>query len=132
MKKSEAEYKRRLVQLIQDYGGYGRRIEDQYLVGTPDLILATPGNGLVIAEVKRFGGALFYPSPRQFVEMKRIEEGGGQVALIGISVPDELVYIAPLLIPTKGKVNIKEVNCHSGELSQFPYILDEYLEQTYA
>lgn len=87
MSRSEADYKRRIVAAMQKYGGYARRVEDKYAVGTLDLILSTPRTGLVLAEaklIKHVDGS-FAASPRQCVEMTRIRQGGGVTLLIGIS-----------------------------------------------
>lgn len=84
MAKLENEYKAMLVAGINAAGGYATRIEDQYRVGVLDLILSMPQTGIVLAEAKRFTGNVFEPSPRQYIEMCRIDDGGGKALLIGI------------------------------------------------
>lgn len=79
----ENRVKARIVEEMMRSNGYARRIEDQYLVGTPDLILSLPSTGLVMTEAKVFTGNVFEPSPRQYIEMKRIEAGGGKTLLVG-------------------------------------------------
>lgn len=80
----ESAYKVKMVKAIKDAGGYARRIEDQYGVGILDMILCLPTTGMICAEAKRFKGNFFKPSPRQYVEMERINNGGGLSLLIGI------------------------------------------------
>ena len=84
MAKLEADWKKDIVDAIKASGGYATRVEDQYRVGTLDLILCTPETGIVLAEAKRFTGAFFEPSPRQYIEMCAIDDGGGVALLIGI------------------------------------------------
>lgn len=84
MTKLEAEYKGKIVSALNDAGGYATRVEDQYRVGILDLILSMPSTGVVLAEAKRFTGTFFEPSARQYIEMRRIDDGGGVALLIGI------------------------------------------------
>lgn len=84
MVKLESDYKAAMRDSIMEAGGYATRIEDQYRVGFPDLLLSLPNTGLVIAEAKRFDANIFRPSPRQYIEMCRIEDGGGRTVLIGV------------------------------------------------
>lgn len=70
---NEANFKRRIVDNIKARGGYARRIEDQFSVGFPDLIIQTSENMPVFfVEAKIVRGPVFGPSPRQYVEMKRL------------------------------------------------------------
>jgi hypothetical protein len=48
----EADLKRALVKSIRAQGGIGRRIEDKYTVGWPDLIMAPAGSPVFFAEAK--------------------------------------------------------------------------------
>ena len=48
----EADIKRAMVQSMKDAGSYGRRIEDQYAVGTYDLILIPFGLPVFMVEVR--------------------------------------------------------------------------------
>lgn len=83
-RKLESGYKGDIVKAINSAGGYATRVEDQYLVGRLDLVLSMPETGLVLAEAKRFTHKFFEPSPRQYVEMCRVDNGGGTALLIGI------------------------------------------------
>ena len=91
MAKLEAAHKKDIVDAIRDASGYATRIEDQFRVGVLDLILSMPSTGIVLAEAKRFDGRFFEPSPRQYIEMCRIDQGGGVALLIGIK--DGLYYL---------------------------------------
>lgn len=84
MAKLEAAWKKDIVSAVKAAGGYATRVEDQYRVGTLDLILSTLETGIVLAEAKRFEGLFFEPSPRQYIEMCAIDDGGGVALLIGI------------------------------------------------
>lgn len=82
--KLESDYKRGMCDAINREGGYAVRIEHQYLVGILDLVLSMPETGIVLAEAKRFTGNFFEPSARQYIEMCRIDDGGGVALLIGV------------------------------------------------
>lgn len=82
--KLESFYKGRMVIEVKREGGYATRIEDQYRLGFPDTILVLPSIGTNFVEVKRFTGLQFAPSPRQHIELDRINSGGGQAFLIGV------------------------------------------------
>lgn len=70
---NESEVKRRLVENVKQRGGYARRIEDQFAVGFPDTIVMTSeALPVFFIEAKIIGGLEFGPSPRQYVEMKRL------------------------------------------------------------
>lgn len=69
----EAQIKAVVVKEIQRGGGYARRIEDQYGVGILDLVLVPKGMPVFMVEAKIARGAKFAPSPRQYVELARIE-----------------------------------------------------------
>lgn len=71
-----------MVENVKAHGGYAKRIEDQYAVGTLDLIFIVKGI-TVFAEAKRYKGNSFEPTPRQYVEMTRIEYAGGNAVLVG-------------------------------------------------
>jgi len=70
---SEASVKAAMVKSVRKAGGYARRVEDQYLVGMPDTILIPVGLPTFFAEVKIVRGNQLAPSPRQYIEMMRID-----------------------------------------------------------
>src|SRR5690349_17049090 len=94
MVKLESEWKKHMVLSVKDHGGYGTRIEDQFRVGFPDTVLATPKTGLFLFEVKRFDGLFFAASPRQWIEIKQINAGGGKAGLVGIHIKHNSFFIA--------------------------------------
>jgi hypothetical protein len=103
MAKLEAYYKGEIVKAIQAAGGYARRIEDQFAVGIPDLLLKLPVTEMTLAEVKRFNGNFFALSPRQYVEGQRIVKAGGFFATVGIDMRDERTFICGLPADKDGK-----------------------------
>lgn len=69
----EADVKRTIVGCVKARGGYARRIEDQFSVGFPDLVVQTGRDSPVyFIEVKVVRGRKFGPTPRQYVEMSRL------------------------------------------------------------
>lgn len=66
---NEADWKRKIVKQFKDAGHYARRIEDQYSVGFPDLVIGPSGMATVFVEVKIVRGQKLAPSPRQYIEL---------------------------------------------------------------
>jgi hypothetical protein len=58
---TEAEFKRDLVRQLIKEGGYARRLEDRYAVGTLDLLLLTQ-RFLIYAEAKLIKGLIALPA----------------------------------------------------------------------
>lgn len=81
--KSEADVKRAIVQELKDHDYYGRRVEDQWAVGLLDLIISTPFTGVMLVEAKLIRDNIFRATPRQWVEMQRIQNAGGKAFLVG-------------------------------------------------
>lgn len=70
---NEADAKRAIVENIKSRGGYARRIEDNFGVGFPDLVVQTSAYYPVFfIEAKIVDGHHFGPTPRQYVELKRL------------------------------------------------------------
>jgi hypothetical protein len=69
---NETRVKQSIARNIRMEGGYARRIEDQFSVGMPDLILIPIGCPVVWAEVKMIVGYTFRPTERQFLELQRL------------------------------------------------------------
>lgn len=76
MARSESQEKTMAVAEVIARGGYARRLEDQYTVGMPDMIVALRNYPVVMLEAKILRGNSFGPSPRQWVEMKRMMTSG--------------------------------------------------------
>lgn len=85
---TESEEKRKITQALKAEGGYARRIEDQYAVGFPDMVLIPVGMRPFFVEAKIVRGPTFKPRPRQFAELQRIAAtGDGAAAVImGIEI----------------------------------------------
>jgi hypothetical protein len=69
---NEADVKRKIVDDVRANKGYARRIEDQFSVGFPDMIIMLPKIPVLFAEIKMVRGFSFSPSPRQHVELSRM------------------------------------------------------------
>lgn len=89
---NEADVKRAIVKSMVQSGGYGRRVEDQYGVGIFDLILIPHGLPVFMAEVKMIRGTIFSPTPRQHVELGRIQR-----------VASDKGHVIPLMIGWRNK-----------------------------
>lgn len=95
---TEAKIKRDMVKSMHEGGGYGRRIEDQYAVGTYDTILIPKGLPVFLAEVKIVRGDIFGPTPRQMVELQRVNDvamEAGHVYPTMIGWKDGIYYFSP-------------------------------------
>lgn len=80
---NEADAKRRIVENVRKRGGYARRIEDQFSVGFPDLVIQTSAEMPVFfIEAKIIRGQSFGPTPRQYVEMGRLSVSRYSVPLL--------------------------------------------------
>lgn len=78
---SESDVKTDMVKQVKELGGYARRIEDQYAVGMFDMIIVMPYMPVLFVEVKLIRDNKFGPTPRQYVEGKRIINAGPTSAL---------------------------------------------------
>jgi hypothetical protein len=72
---SEAEFKRDLVRQLIKEGGYARRLEDRYAVGTLDLLLLTK-RYLIYAEAKLIKGLALPARVAQREQIKLFNEVG--------------------------------------------------------
>lgn len=69
----ESELKTQLVKQFRDLGHYGRRVEDRFSVGFPDLVLVPRGYPVFFCEAKIVRTKTHYdPRDRQFVELERL------------------------------------------------------------
>jgi len=106
----EADVKRKMSEDMKNAGGYARRIEDTYAVGIFDMILIPKGLPMFAAEVKMIHSNYFGPTPRQHVELIRIESVGG-------------VHVIPVMIGFKDGVyhfhrpqlRISVTDCFTGK-----------------
>lgn len=71
--RNETEMKTWVVDDFKNRNSYGRRIEDAYSVGFPDLVLIPKDCPVFFCEAKMIRGAKFFePTPRQYVELTRL------------------------------------------------------------
>jgi hypothetical protein len=115
---SEANVKRNIVKSMQEGGGYARRFEDQYAVGTYDMLLIPRGLPVFTAEIKMVRGTHFGPTPRQMIELQRITDAannGGHVIPVVIGWKDGVYYFH------KPKMVIPCVDCFSVTTSDVPF-----------
>lgn len=81
--RTESAVKAAMVNKARAAKWYARRFEDQYAVGTPDVMLVPPGGPVYWIEVKILRGATYGPTPRQAEELRRLGETGAVVPLVG-------------------------------------------------
>src|SRR6185369_14658652 len=93
-RKSEADIKRDVVYEVKMALGYARRIEDQFSVGFPDMVIILCGGPVCFAEFKRFSGNIFQPTPRQFVELQRIQKASEKAVALLVGWNQGVFYIA--------------------------------------
>lgn len=129
MVKLESDYKAAMRDAILEAGGYATRIEDQYRVGFPDFVLSMPDTGIVIAEAKRFDANIFRPSPRQYIEMCRIEDGGGLTVLIGVRKDKH--YLSRLVRDDILRGTVDRRDCvEQGDDETFPEVFQRWFKET--
>lgn len=104
---NESHIKHMIVQSMRQAGGYARRIEDQFLVGTPDMILIPRGYPVFFAEVKIVKAQQLAPTPRQYIELTRIKDTW---------VPMRPKHVFPILIGWKDGVYYFHESVESAKL----------------
>ena len=107
---TESDVKRQIAKVMQENNGYARRIEDQYAVGTFDMILIPKGYPVFMAEVKLIRLNIFGPSPRQSIELQRIQDAAadsGHVIPVMIGWQDGNYYFH------KPQIRISKHDCFS-------------------
>lgn len=102
---NEADIKRDMVAKMKDEGGYARRLEDQYAVGLPDMVMIPKGGPVFFVEVKIIRAQHYGATPRQFEELKRIAAADGFLkhaipAVIGYGGNTKRLYISEPTIKT--------------------------------
>lgn len=78
----ESEYKTALCNALKKEGTYARRIEDEFSVGFPDMIIIPPAAKIFFVEAKVVRAKFFDPSPRQYVELMRLSKSAHCVACL--------------------------------------------------
>lgn len=74
--KTESELKTEFVKKLRSVNGwYATRIEDQYTVGRPDILVGVLYGPTLMIEAKVVKHQIFGPTPRQWVELQRFALG---------------------------------------------------------
>lgn len=95
----ESDRKTALAKEFRKLGHYGRRIEDKYGVGFPDLILGIKGYPIFICEAKIVRTSTYFaPTERQYVELGRLSLSPKHVVPCLLGFDDGELY---LHTPTK-------------------------------
>lgn len=90
----ESAVKRKIVESIREDKGYARRIEDQFSVGMPDLILMPVRCPVIWAEVKMVDGYTFHPTQRQLIELGKLRRPPHSYSMV-IGWKAGILYISP-------------------------------------
>ena len=114
----EADVKRRIVKDVQAGKGYARRIEDQYAVGTYDMIIIPFGLPVFFAEIKMIRDQMFGPTPRQQIELARITDVASDA---GHVIPVMIGYKEGVYYFHKPATRINRVDCFSVTTSDIPF-----------
>lgn len=67
----ESGFKTRFCKILRDEGGYGRRIEDKFGVGIPDILAVPRGGPVFYIEAKIIRNRRWGATPRQAEELRR-------------------------------------------------------------
>lgn len=94
MNPRESEIKQKIVKSIRMEGGYGRRIEDRFSVGMPDMVLIPRGCPVIWVEAKILLGNILKVDPRQEVELLRLTVAPHSISYM-LGWKSGEIYIAP-------------------------------------
>lgn len=70
--RSESEWKTWFAGALRREGHYARRIEDQFSVGFPDLVIGARSFSPAFVEVKLVSSGHYDPRPRQYIELVQL------------------------------------------------------------
>lgn len=115
---SESSIKRYIVDSMHEGGGYARRFEDQYTVGTYDMILIPFGLPAFFTEVKIIRDHVFSPTSRQAIELQRINDVAGQS---GHVIPLMIGWREGVFYFSRPKIRINRIDCFSVTTSDMPF-----------
>jgi hypothetical protein len=110
---NESDFKTHLVKRIRAEGGYGRRVEDQFAVGVFDVILIPKGGPVFFVECKIIRASTWGATPRQRIELERIQQAGGDHVMcceLGFDPKLDIVEIRVLNSSIKLAANWKGLN----------------------
>jgi hypothetical protein len=97
---NESDYKTAIVKKAKKAGWYARRIEDKYGVGFPDMIIRPKRLPVCFIEAKIITGRQFSPSPRQYIELRDIDDTCSIAIVLGIEpFSDGAMYHFSLPVP---------------------------------
>jgi hypothetical protein len=115
---NESDVKLAMSKSMKAAGAYARRLEDSYAVGIFDMLLIPRGLPVFAAEVKMVKSNIFGPSPRQQIELARVEDVAGDqghIIPVMIGYKDRTFYFHK----PQTKINIKD--CFSITTSEVPF-----------
>lgn len=115
---NESDVKRMISDSMLKSGGYARRFEDQYAVGIFDMILIPRGLPVFAAEVKMVRANFFGPTPRQHIELVRIEDAAGQSGHI---IPVMIGYKDGVFYFHRPQIRINITDCFSVTTSKMQF-----------
>lgn len=94
--RNETDYKTYLVKKFKKLGHYGRRIEDKYGVGFPDLILGIRDYPIFIVEAKVLRNRThFEPTERQGIELTRLSLSPKHIVPCLLAFDEQKLYLHP-------------------------------------
>lgn len=120
---TESDVKRKMSESMRDHKGYARRLEDSFGVGVFDMILIPWGGPVFLAEVKIIRANVFGPSPRQMIELTRIQDvaaDGGHVIPVMIGYKGGNYYFH------KPQMKIRYDECFTGEGEFYNRLMQYY------
>lgn len=99
MSKTENECKTAFCTDLRNSGGFGRRLEDQYGVGVPDMLCVPRGGPVFLIEAKIIRSASWGATPRQALELRRFaisSDTHGYACELGFRPDDKIMTIRQL------------------------------------
>lgn len=96
--KSENECKTAFCTDVRNSGGFARRLEDQYGVGVPDMLVVPRGGPVFLIEAKLMRSAKWGATERQGIELKRFQDavsrsGAGYACELGFDPEGKIMTI---------------------------------------
>lgn len=91
--KNESEWKTWYAKALRDKGHYARRIEDEFSVGFPDMVIGIRMFAPAFVEVKMIKGGYFEPSPRQYIELVQLHRPPLSYGIV-IGVGDDVCFFS--------------------------------------
>lgn len=93
--KNESEWKTWYAKALRDKGHYARRIEDEFSVGFPDMVIGVRSFAPAFVEVKFVKGGWYEPSPRQYIELVQLHRPPLSYGVVlGIDLVNDLFHFS--------------------------------------